>query len=207
MQPRNGCKSAVTLPHAALAASLLQLGSHLSLLKNLKFNSFIHTILHVSIKDKIIAVSWQTSYESWRVVRYNYKKPLLMNSGLCTFLQWVSIHWHILLPLQLAVTVNSEQCLRLMCGLKQHKAFDGSWTSCHCPWSSEGVGFGINTLTLQPDGRRKSLLLIPNEEVHPISSEWNSRSSDVFDNGDTGYGFLTMSVEYTLTEVTWEDNI
>ena len=62
-----------------------------------------------------------------------------------------------------------------------------------------GVEFGINTLTLQPDGRRKSLLLIPNEEVHPISSEWNSRSSDVFDNGDTGYGFLTMSVEYTLT--------
>ena len=62
-----------------------------------------------------------------------------------------------------------------------------------------GVEFVTNTLTLQPDGRRKSLLLIPNEEVHPISSEWNSRSSDVFDNGDTGYGFLTMSFEYTLT--------
>ena len=62
-----------------------------------------------------------------------------------------------------------------------------------------GVGYGINTLTLQPNERRKSLLLIPNEEVRPISSEWNSRSSDVFDNGDAVYGFFTMSVVYTLT--------
>ena len=62
-----------------------------------------------------------------------------------------------------------------------------------------GVGFGINTLTLQPNERRKSLLLIPNEEVRPISSEWNRRSSDVFDNGDAVYGFFSMSVEYTLT--------
>jgi len=57
IQQRNGCKSTVTLPHAALAASLLQLGSHLSLLKNLKFNSFIHMLLHFSIQDNIIAVS------------------------------------------------------------------------------------------------------------------------------------------------------
>ena len=100
-----------------------------------------------------------------------------------------------------------------MSGLKQHKAF--WWILVTALWAERvkrdagynkefilaalGVEFGINTLNLQPDGRRKSLLLIPNEEVHPISSEWNSRSSDVFDNGDAVYGFFTMSVVYTLT--------
>ena len=32
-----------------------------------------------------------------------------------------------------------------------------------------------------------------------MSSEWNNRSSDVFDGGDAVFGLFTMSVEYTLT--------
>ena len=46
----------------------------------------------------------------------------------------------------------------------------------------------IHWLSNPMEGR--ILLLIPKEEVHHISSEWNSRSSNVFDNGDNVYGFL-----------------
>ena len=58
IQQRNGCKSIVTLPHVALAASLLQLGTYWSLLKATNFSSFIRMLLDVSIQDKIIAVSY-----------------------------------------------------------------------------------------------------------------------------------------------------
>ena len=58
IQQRNGCKSTVTLPHAALAASLLQLGTYWSLLEATNFSSFIHMLLDISIQDKIIAVSY-----------------------------------------------------------------------------------------------------------------------------------------------------